>query len=211
MVTIMEEILRRLCLSNPDPKIELDYVNGFTLAVAVILSAQSTDKGVNKATKALFEKVTTPQEMLDLGEEGLKSYVKTIGLFNAKSANIIKFSKMLVEKYNGILPLEKQKLEEFPGIGRKSANVILTVLTDQETFPVDTHVIRISGRLGITTHTDPLKIEAVLEREVPKQYRKNAHHWLVLHGRYICKAIKPKCDECVLSDICPLFIAKNRV
>ena len=207
----MEEILRRLSLANPDPKIELDYVNGFTLAVAVILSAQSTDKGVNKATKGLFDKVKTPQEMLDLGEEGLKSYVKTIGLFNAKSANIIKFSKMLIEKYNGILPLEKQKLEEFPGIGRKSANVILTVLTDQETFPVDTHVIRISGRLGITTHTDPLKIEAVLEREVPKQYRKNAHHWLVLHGRYICKAIKPKCDECVLSDICPLFIAKNRV
>lgn len=207
----MEEILRRLSLANPDPKIELDYVNGFTLAVAVILSAQSTDKGVNKATKGLFERVKTPQEMLDLGEEGLKSYVKTIGLFNAKSANIIKFSKMLIEKYNGILPLEKQKLEEFPGIGRKSANVILTVLTDQETFPVDTHVIRISGRLGITTHTDPLKIEAVLEREVPKQYRKNAHHWLVLHGRYICKAIKPKCDECVLSDICPLFIAKNRV
>ncbi len=206
----MEEILKRLSLANPDPKIELDYVNGFTLAVAVILSAQSTDKGVNKATKALFEKVTTPQEMLELGEEGLKFYVKTIGLFNAKSANIIKFSKMLIEKYNGILPLEKQKLEEFPGIGRKSANVILTVLTDQETFPVDTHVIRIVARLGITTHKDPLKIEAVLERIVPKQYRKNAHHWLVLHGRYICKAIKPKCDECVLSDICPLFIAKNK-
>jgi endonuclease-3 len=205
----MNEIFNRLSKANPNPAIELDYVNPFTLAIAVILSAQSTDKGVNKATKALFERAKTPQDILDLGEDGLKSYVKTIGLYNAKSANIMKFSKMLIEKYDEILPLEKQKLEEFPGIGRKSANVILTVLTDQETFPVDTHVIRVTGRLGITTQTNPLKIEAILEKKVPRPYRKNAHHWLVLHGRYVCKSIKPKCAECVLSDICPFFIAKQ--
>ena len=203
---IFHEVFKRFLEKNPNPETELDYTNPFTLAVAVILSAQTTDKGVNKATKALFEKIQTPSQMILLGEEGLKGYIKTIGLFNSKAANIIKFSKILVDEYHEILPLDKKTLESFPGIGRKTANVILTVLTDEETFPVDTHVARVSGRLGFTKETNPLKIEADLESLIPSPYRKNAHHWLVLHGRYICKAPKPKCSQCYLTDICPSVI-----
>ncbi len=202
-MSIVNEVFKRFLEKNPNPETELDYTNPFTLALAVILSAQSTDKGVNKATKALFEKIHTPSQMLALSEEGLKSYIKTIGLFNSKAANIIKFSKILVEEYHEILPLDKKTLESFPGIGRKTANVILTVLTDEETFPVDTHVARVSFRLGLTKETNPLKIEADLDALIMQPYRKNAHHWLVLHGRYICKAPKPKCHECYLADICP--------
>jgi endonuclease-3 len=201
----INEIFKLFLQKNPNPQTELDYTNPFTLAVAVILSAQTTDKGVNKATKALFEEISTPSQMLALGEDGLKNYIKTIGLFNSKAANIIKFSKMLADGYNEELPLDKTTLESFPGIGRKTANVILTVLTDAETFPVDTHVARLSNRLGFTKETNPLKIEADLERLVPQPYRKNAHHWLVLHGRYICKAPKPKCHECYLTELCPSF------
>lgn len=204
-VSQIHDIFQRFLENDPNPQTELNYTNPFTLAVAVILSAQSTDKGVNKATETLFQKINTPQDMIDLGEEGLKSYIKTIGLFNTKASNIMRFSRMLVDQYASILPLEKSTLETFPGIGRKTANVILTVLTDQETFPVDTHVARVSKRLGFTQETNPLKIEADLDLLIPSPYRKNAHHWLVLHGRYICKAPKPKCESCYLSDICPYF------
>ena len=208
---MIHEFFKRLAENNLEPETELEYTNPFTLAVAVILSAQSTDKGVNKATKALFEIVDSPEKMIFLGEEGLKQYIKTIGLFNAKACNTLKFSHMLVSRYASVLPLERDLLEEFPGIGRKTANVILTVLTDQITFPVDTHVARVSQRLEISVHSHPLKIEKDLEDKVPEPYRKNAHHLLVLHGRYVCKAQKPKCLECVLQDICPTFSKTQNV
>lgn len=196
------EILSRFEKQNPDPKIELDYINPFTLIVAVLLSAQSTDVGVNKATKELFKIADTPIKMLDLGEEKLKEYIKTIGLYNSKAKNIIALSKKLVEDDRHEIPNDFDYLTNLPGIGRKSANVILTVLFKEKRIAVDTHVFRVANRIGIVKANDVLKTELELMKVVPMEYLPRAHHWLVLHGRYICKAKNPKCSECIISDLC---------
>lgn len=185
------------------PETELDYTNPYTLLVAVVLSAQSTDKGVNKATNKLFQVTSTPQDMLKLGLDGLKEYIKTIGLFNNKAANIIKLSHELIHRFNSTVPNNRKDLVSLPGVGRKTANVVLNVIFDQPTIPVDTHVARVSNRLGLSSSTHPDKIEADLERIIPGKFLKDAHHLLVLHGRYTCTARSPKCAICVLNDICP--------
>ena len=190
---------------NPHPQTELLYTNPYTLLVAVILSAQATDKGVNKATKGLFQVVQTPEAMIALGEEGLRSYVQTIGLYKTKSKNIIKTSQVLVEKFNSQVPSNKKDLESLPGVGSKTANVVLNVIFNQESFPVDTHVFRVCNRTGLAKGATPLVVEKKLEKVVPDPYRKNAHHWLILHGRYICKARTPLCVQCPVSSWCDYF------
>ena len=180
----------------------MDYKNAFTLLVAVVLSAQSTDKGVNKATKALFEIADTPQKMAALGLEELKNYIKTIGLYNNKAKNIIALSQTLVEKYQGEVPADHEALENLPGVGRKTANVVLNVWFDQPTLAVDTHVMRISHRLGFSNGKTPLAIEQDLLKVLPPEYVKNANHWLVLFGRYVCKAQKPDCANCLIAGFC---------
>ena len=187
---------------DPNPRCELDYKNAFTLLVAVVLSAQSTDKGVNKATKALFEVADTPQKMANLGLEKIKDYIKTIGLYNNKAKNILALSQELVEKYQGIVPENREALEKLPGVGRKTANVVLNVWFNQPTLAVDTHVMRISHRLGFSAGKTPLAIEQDLMKVLPTEYVKNANHWLVLFGRYICKAQKPECDKCPIAAYC---------
>lgn len=184
------------------PETELNYTNPFTLLIAVVLSAQSTDKGVNKATEKLFQVVSTPEEMLSLGLDGLKEYVKTIGLFNTKASNIIRLSQQLIEKFGGSIPNNRDGLVSLPGVGRKTANVVLNVIFDQPTIPVDTHVARLSNRLGLSKATHPDKIEADLEHLIPEEFLKDGHHLLVLHGRYTCTARKPKCVNCVLNEVC---------
>lgn len=184
------------------PETELNYTNPFTLLVAVVLSAQSTDKGVNKATDQLFKVVSTPQDILALGLDGLKEYVKTIGLFNTKASNIIKLSEQLIERFDGNVPNNRDDLVSLPGVGRKTANVVLNVIFDQLTIPVDTHVARVSNRLGLSKANHPDKIEADLERIIPNEFLKDGHHLLVLHGRYTCTARKPKCESCIISDLC---------
>ncbi len=195
-------IFKRLHQHIEIPGTELNYTNPFTLLVAVVLSAQSTDKGVNKATEKLFQVVSTPQDILNLGLDGLKEYVKTIGLFNTKATNIIKLSQQLIDQFGGKVPNNRDDLTSLPGVGRKTANVVLNVVFDQPTIPVDTHVSRVSNRLGLSTANHPDKIEADLEKVIPKEFLKDAHHLLVLHGRYTCIARKPKCDICILNDIC---------
>lgn len=185
------------------PETELNYTNPYTLLVAVVLSAQSTDKGVNKATEKLFQIISTPEQMLQLGLHGLKEYIKTIGLFNTKAANVIKLSQELIDRFNSAVPGNRDDLISLPGVGRKTANVVLNVIFDQPTIPVDTHVARVSNRLGLSSATNPDKIEADLERIIPVVFLKDAHHLLVLHGRYTCIARKPKCDICVLNNLCP--------
>ncbi len=196
------EIMSVFAAKDPNPRCELDYKNAFTLLVAVVLSAQSTDKGVNKATKALFEIADTPQKMADLGEEKLKEYIKTIGLYNNKAKNIIALSKELVEKHLGEVPENREALEKLPGVGRKTANVVLNVWFDKPTLAVDTHVMRISHRLGFSEGKTPLAIELDLLKVLPPEYVKNANHWLVLFGRYICKAQKPDCPDCPIAAYC---------
>jgi endonuclease-3 len=196
------QIFSRLRQANPSPKTELEYKNTYTLLVAVLLSAQSTDKGVNKATKPLFAKVDTPQKMLALGEAGLKEYVKTIGLYNTKAINIIALSKILVEVHDGQVPESREALEKLPGVGRKTANVVLHVAFGQPTIPVDTHIFRVARRLGFSNGNTPLKVEDDLIRVIPLEFLEHAHHWLILHGRYTCVARKPKCGECILADLC---------
>lgn len=186
----------------PEPKCELDFKNPYTLLVAVVLSAQSTDKGVNKATKPLFEIVDTPQKMLDLGIENLKSYIKTIGLYNNKAKNIMAMSAELVQKFGGEVPSNREALESLAGVGRKTANVVLNVWFNQPTLAVDTHVFRISHRLGFSNGKTPLEVEDDLIKVLPEKYIKNANHWLVLFGRYTCKAIKPDCPRCPISQYC---------
>jgi endonuclease-3 len=198
----IEEFFRRLEERNPEPESELEWTNPYTLLVAVTLSAQATDVGVNKATKALFEKVSTPQEMLDLGEEGLKDYIKTIGLFNSKARNIIKAARDLVDKHGGEVPRDREALEKLGGVGRKTANVVLNVAFGEPTMAVDTHIFRVSNRTGLAPGKTPLAVEKKLLKVVPKQYAVHAHHWLILHGRYICKARKPNCPVCPVSDLC---------
>ena len=196
------EFYRRLAESNPAPETELEYVNPYTLLVAVALSAQATDVGVNKATRALFAKVTSPQQMLDLGEEGLKQHIKTIGLFNTKAKNVIAAARILVDEFGGEIPRERDKLEQLPGVGRKTANVVLNVAFGEPTIAVDTHIFRVSNRTGLAPGKNPLEVELKLEKSTPEPFVTHAHHWLILHGRYICKARTPECWHCPVVDLC---------
>jgi len=197
-----EEFFARLKKLSPSPKTELNYVNPYTLLVAVALSAQATDKGVNKATEALFKKVKTPEAMLALGEAGLTDYVKTIGLYRGKAKNAIAAAKILVEKHGGVVPKDREALEELPGVGRKTANVILNVAFGEPTIAVDTHIFRVSNRTGMAPGKDVVAVEMALEKIVPDHYKSHAHHWLILHGRYTCVARKPLCPVCVVRDLC---------
>jgi len=197
-----EAIFSRLERANPSPKGELDHVNPYTLLVAVVLSAQATDKGVNRATANLFKKVTTPQQMLDLGEEGLIAHIKSIGLFRAKARNVIKLSQELIDHHAGEVPQDREALEKLPGVGRKTANVVLNMAFGQPTMAVDTHVFRVSQRLGLAKGKTPNAIEEQLLKVVPAKFMLHAHHWLILHGRYTCLARGPKCAECPLEDLC---------
>jgi endonuclease-3 len=198
----VELLYRRLHERTPDPETELDFLNDYTLLVAVVLSAQATDAGVNQATRALFKTVDTPARMLALGEEGLKRHIRTIGLFNMKAKNVIALSKALIERYGGKVPADRDALETLPGVGRKTANVVMNVAFGQETFAVDTHVFRVSNRTGLAPGKTPLEVEAKLEKVTPPPYRREAHHLLILHGRYVCKARVPECWRCVIADIC---------
>ncbi|MAH87574.1 MAG: endonuclease III [Kiloniella sp.] len=187
---------------EPEPKGELDYVNAYTLLVAVALSAQATDVSVNAATTALFKQVTTPQQMLTLGEDRLKDFIKTIGLYNAKAANIIKAARILVDEHGGEVPEDRAALEALPGVGRKTANVVLQMYWGHPTIAVDTHVFRVSNRMGLARGKNPDQVEDGLNRRVPEGFKHHAHHWLILHGRYLCKARKPECWRCPVADLC---------
>ncbi len=197
------EMFRRFHELEPDPKSELQYTNAYTLLVAVALSAQATDVGVNKATRNLFPIADTPQKMLDLGEAGLIEHVKTIGLFRQKAKNIIRMSRILVDEYGGEVPSSRAALVTLPGVGRKTANVELNVWFHQPTMAVDTHIFRVANRTGIAPGKDVLAVELALEDQVPAPYQLHAHHWLILHGRYTCKARKPMCANCIIRDLCP--------
>jgi endonuclease-3 len=196
------EFFRRLSAAAPEPETELAYVNDYTLLVAVVLSAQATDVGVNKATKALFETVTTPEAMLALGEAGLKQHIKTIGLFNAKAKNVIALSEILVRDHGGRVPRDRETLETLPGVGRKTANVVVNVAFGEETCAVDTHVFRVANRTGLAPGKTPRAVEDGIMAVVPQPYRRHAHHWLILHGRYVCTARKPQCPRCPVADLC---------
>jgi len=196
------EFFRRLAEANPSPETELDYGNIYQLLVAVVLSAQATDVGVNKATRALFRDVQTPQQMLELGEDGLKQHIKSIGLFNSKAKNVIALSEILVRDYDGEVPADRDALVELPGVGRKTANVVMNCAFGAETFAVDTHIFRVCNRTGLAKGKTPLAVEKGLEKKVPEPFRVGAHHWLILHGRYICKARTPECWRCPVVDLC---------
>jgi endonuclease-3 len=196
------EFFRRLAENDPDPQTELAYGNVYQLLVAVVLSAQATDVGVNKATRALFAEVATPDQMLALGEEGLKAHIKTIGLFNSKAKNVIALSRRLVDEFGSEVPADRDTLTSLPGVGRKTANVVLNCAFGDETFAVDTHVFRVCNRTGLAKGKTPDKVEALLEKRVPAPFRRGAHHWLILHGRYICKARTPECWRCPVADLC---------
>ena len=197
-----KEFFRRLKSIIPKPETELEYDSPFELLTAVILSAQATDVGVNKATRKLFPLANTPQAILDLGEDGLKRYIHSIGLYNAKATNIIKTCKILLEKHGGEVPSERKSLEALPGVGRKTANVVLNTAFGEPTIAVDTHIFRLANRTGIAKGKTPLQVELKLLKAVPKEYLQHAHHWLILHGRYTCKARKPNCPECIVQDLC---------
>jgi endonuclease-3 len=196
------EFFRRLAEDNPAPQTELEYGNAYQLLVAVALSAQATDVGVNKATRALFAKVDNPQAMLDLGEAGLKAHIKTIGLFNSKAKNVIALSRILVEEHGGAVPDSREALVKLPGVGRKTANVVLNCWFGQETFAVDTHIFRLGNRTGMAKGKTPDQVEAKLEKRVPQPFRRDSHHWMILHGRYVCKARTPECWRCKVADLC---------
>jgi len=196
------ELFERLRRANPAPTTELRYSSPFELLVAVILSAQSTDRGVNKATGKLFKIAHTPRAILDLGLRGLKRYTRTIGLYNTKSANILKTCRLLIEKHEGRVPDERAALEALPGVGRKTANVILNTAFGQPTIAVDTHIFRVANRTGLAPGKNVQIVEDKLNKAVPDRYKKDAHHWLILHGRYVCTARKPHCDDCVIYDLC---------
>jgi endonuclease III len=196
------EFFRRLAEDNPSPETELLFGNAFQLVVAVALSAQATDVGVNKATRALFAQVKTPQQMLELGEDGLKDHIKTIGLFNSKAKNVIALSRLLVEEFGSEVPATREELVRLPGVGRKTANVVLNCWFGQETFAVDTHIFRVGNRTGLAKGKTPEQVEAQLEKKVPQPFRLGAHHWLILHGRYVCKARTPECWRCPVADLC---------
>jgi endonuclease-3 len=196
------EFFRRLAEDNPSPETELEYGNAYQLVVAVALSAQATDVGVNKATRRLFAEIKTPEQMLALGEEGLKEHIKTIGLFNTKAKNVIALSQMLVDGFGGEVPATREELVRLPGVGRKTANVVLNCWFGQETFAVDTHIFRVGNRTGLARGKTPEEVEAKLEKRVPAPFRMGAHHWLILHGRYTCKARLPECWRCPVVDLC---------
>ncbi len=196
------EIFRRLQAANPSPTTELEYRNAFELLIAVILSAQSTDVGVNRATRGLFAEARTPAGILALGEEGVRRHIRTLGLFNAKAKNIIATCRLLLERHGGEVPAERAALESLPGVGRKTANVVLNTAFGQATMAVDTHIFRVSNRTGIAKGKTVLEVEKRLLRVVPGTYLQDAHHWLILHGRYVCKARRPACSACIIADLC---------
>ncbi len=196
------EFFRRLAEDNPHPETELESVNDYTLLVAVALSAQATDVGVNKATRALFATVDTPEKMVALGIEGLKQHIRTIGLFNTKAKNVIALSEALIANHGGQVPNDRASLETLPGVGRKTANVVMNVAFGAETFAVDTHIFRVGNRTGLARGKTPNAVESVLDRVVPQPFRLHAHHWLILHGRYVCKARRPECWRCPVADLC---------
>ena len=197
-----QQIFQRLQQHNPAPTTELAYASDFELLIAVILSAQATDVGVNKATARLYPVANTPQAIFDLGEDGLKQYIKTIGLFNSKAKNIIQTCRILIDQHDGQVPRERKALEALPGVGRKTANVILNTAFGEPTIAVDTHIFRVSNRTGIAKGKTVLEVEKRLLRLVPTEYRQDAHHWLILHGRYTCLARKPRCGSCIIEDLC---------
>ncbi len=196
------EIFERLRTANPLPTTELNYKSPYELLVAVILSAQATDKSVNRATERLFAEANTPAAMLELGIEGLQSYIKTIGLYNAKAKNIMAMSRLLLEEHNGEVPRDRAALEALPGVGRKTANVMLNTAFGLTTIAVDTHVFRVANRTGIAVGKNVMEVERKLLRHTPREYRQHAHHWLILHGRYTCTARKPHCPRCLINDLC---------
>lgn len=198
----IEELFKRFSNANPEPKGELYYTNPFTLLVAVALSAQATDKGVNKATPALFAAADTPRRMMELGEDKIREYIKTIGLFNSKAKNVYALSRILVEEYSGVVPRNREDLVRLPGVGRKTANVVLNIAFGQPVIAVDTHIFRVSNRTGLAPGSTPEKVEEKLEKAIPDGYKLHAHHWLILHGRYTCLARKPGCPECIIRDLC---------
>ncbi|MDT2070200.1 MAG: endonuclease III [Planktomarina sp.] len=199
---IMREIFSRFENSEPEPKGELNHVNAYTLVVAVALSAQATDKGVNKATETLFKTVDTPQKMLDLGEEGLIAHIKSIGLYKTKARNVVKMAQILVKDFGGEVPNSRAALQSLPGVGRKTANVVLNMWWQQPAQAVDTHIFRVGNRVGISPGKTVDQVERAIEDNVPADFQLHAHHWLILHGRYICVARKPKCRACIISDLC---------
>ncbi|MDG2003206.1 MAG: endonuclease III [Novosphingobium sp.] len=196
------EFFRRLAEANPAPETELDYGNHYQLLVAVVLSAQATDVGVNKATRKLFAEVKVPAQMIDLGEDGLKQHIRTIGLFNAKAKNVIALSEILERDFGGEVPEDRDVLTTLPGVGRKTANVVMNCAFGAETFAVDTHIFRVSNRTGMAKGKTPLAVEKGLEKKVPQPFRQGSHHWMILHGRYICKARTPECWRCPVTDLC---------
>ena len=198
----VEKIFKAFSAASAAPQTELLFTNTYTLLVAVVLSAQATDVGVNKATPALFKVADTPEKMLKLGEEGLKKYIKTIGLYNSKAKNIIALSKKLVEEHKSKVPAHREALEKLPGVGRKTANVVMNCAFGEPTIAVDTHVFRVSNRIGLAKAKTPLETEKQLEKNIPEKWKMHAHHWLILHGRYVCKARKPECGKCVIREWC---------
>ena len=199
---VIDELFARLAAQRPNPKSELDYVNPYTLLIAVMISAQMTDAGVNKATRDLFAKYKTPEAIVKLGEAKLLGFFKSINYNKTKAKNVIAMSRALIENFGGVVPADRDALESLAGVGRKTANVVLNVAFDQPTMAVDTHVFRVSNRTGLAAGKDPLEVEAKLLKVVPAKWARHAHHWLILHGRYVCKAKKPECYTCVLQDLC---------
>jgi endonuclease-3 len=200
--TEVAELFSRFAANDPDPRSELQYINPYTLLVAVVLSAQATDKGVNKATAPLFARIDTPEKMIAFGEERLREAIKTIGLYRTKAKNVIALSKTLIEKYGGDVPRDRDALQELPGVGRKTANVVMNVAFGEPTIAVDTHIFRVGNRTGLAPGKTPREVEDGLEAIVPDKYKLHAHHWLILHGRYICVARKPRCPDCIVADLC---------
>jgi endonuclease III len=198
----VEEAFRRFSAANPEPQGELQHINPFTLLVAVVLSAQATDAGVNKATPALFAVADAPAKMVTLGEDKVRDYIKTIGLFRTKAKNVVALSQQLLTEHGGQVPNDRAALEALPGVGRKTANVVLNIAFGQPTIAVDTHIFRVGNRTGLAPGKTPLEVEMNLERVVPERYRRHAHHWLILHGRYICVARRPRCPDCLIKDLC---------
>jgi endonuclease-3 len=196
------EIFRRFAAANPHPEGELEHTNAYTLLVAVVLSAQATDAGVNKATRGLFKIADTPEKMVALGEDRVREAIKTIGLYRNKAKNVIALSEQLIAEYGGEVPHGRDALESLPGVGRKTANVVLNIAFGEPTMAVDTHVFRVSNRLGIAPGKTPLAVEEGLMKRIPAEYLQHAHHWLILHGRYVCKAQRPRCEVCIISDLC---------
>ena len=198
----IDEAFRRFEAANPVPKGELQHINPFTLLVAVVLSAQATDAGVNKATPALFALADTPEQMAKLGEAKVRDLIKTIGLFRTKAKNVIGLSRALIEKHGGKVPQDREALEALPGVGRKTANVVLNIAFGEPTIAVDTHIFRVGNRTGLAPGKTPLEVELGLEKIIPAEFKRHAHHWLILHGRYVCKARRPECERCIIADLC---------